>query len=179
MRAARCSRWFSASSPSRPRSSTADMAEFDSFRTARWLRTFHLVLQGILLSTFLAGLNYVVRDHPVRFDLTQHHSYSLSAETLSYLHLDRPVRIVATFTDTTENPEVRGLLREYVTATESNYDPRSGRDGRIAVEYLDVYQNRRRAEELGIGTSNALVLLSGDRPRTLLVDELYRYNKNK
>src|SRR6185369_2980182 len=117
-RAAPCSRWFSASSPSRPRSSIADMAELDSFRTARWLRTFHLVLQGLLLSTFLAGLNYVVRDHPLRFDLTQHHSYSLLAQTLSYRHdLERPVRIVATFTDTTENPELRGLLREYATAT--------------------------------------------------------------
>lgn len=155
------------------------MAELDSFRTARWVRTLHLVLQGLLLFTFLAGLNYVVRDHPLRFDLTQHRSYSLSPETLSYLHLERPVRIVATFTDTTENPEVRGLLREYATATEGNYDPRRGIDGRITVEYLDVYQNRRRAEELGIAQPDALVLMCGDRPRTLLVDELYRFNKKK
>jgi hypothetical protein len=154
-------------------------APSDSFRTVRWLRTMHLVLQGALLLTFLAGLNYVARDHAARFDLTQHHSFSLSPETLSYLHLERPVRIVATFTDTTENPEVRGLLREYAYATEASYDPRSGRDGRITVEYLDVYQDRRKAEDLGIAQPNALVLLCGDRRRALLVDELYVFNKNK
>jgi hypothetical protein len=155
------------------------MAELDSFRTARWVRTLHLVLQGVLLFTFLAGLNYLVRDHPLRFDLTQHRSYSLSPETLSYLHLERPVRIVATFTDTTENPEIRGLLREYATATEGNYDPRRGLDGRITVECLDVYQNRRRAEDLGIAQPNALVLICGDRRRALLVDELYHLNAKK
>ncbi len=155
------------------------MPELDSFRTARWVRTLHLVLQGVLLFTFLAGLNYLVRDHPLRFDLTQHRSYSLSPETLSYLHLERPVRIVATFTDTTENPEVRGLLQEYKTATEGNHDPSRGLDGRISVEYLDVYQNRRRAEDLGIAQPNALVLMCGDRRRALLVDELYHLNAKK
>ena len=42
------------------------MAQLDSFRSVRWIRTFHLVLQGVLLFTFLAGLNYVARDYPVR-----------------------------------------------------------------------------------------------------------------
>ncbi len=155
------------------------MADAHSFRTVRWLRTFHLVLQGTLLLTFLAGLNYLARDHPLRFDLTQHHSYSLSPETLSYLHLERPVRIVATIGDSAEYPEVRGLLREYASATEGNHDPGGGRDGRITIEFLDVYQNRRRAEELGIAQTNALVLFCGDRPRVLHVDELYRFNKKK
>ena len=98
------------------------MAETNSFRTARWLRTLHLVLQAGLLLTFLAGLNYLARDHPLRFDLTQHRSYSLSPETLSYLHLERPVRIIATIPENTENPEVRGLLREYATAANSLFD---------------------------------------------------------
>lgn len=148
------------------------MSEPNSFRTTRWLRTFHLVVQGVLLLTFLAGLNYVARDHPVRFDLTQHRSYTLSPETLSYLHLERRVRIIATFTDTTENPEVRGLLNEFKAATENS-------PGRVTVEYIDVYQDRRQAEELGIAQANALVLICGDQRRALFVDELYRYNAKK
>ncbi len=148
------------------------MAELDSFRTTRWLRTLHLALQSVLLLTFLAGLNYVARDHPWRTDLTRHRSYSLSPETLSFLHLERPVDIYATFTDTTENPEVRGLLREYETATELDR-------GKIRVTYLDVYQDRRKAEDLGIATPNALVLVCGDRRHALLVDELYHLNKKK
>jgi hypothetical protein len=148
------------------------MAELDSFRTARWLRTLHLVLQGILLFTFLAGLNYVARDHPWRTDLTRHRSYSLSPETLSFLHLDRPVQIVATIGDSADYAEVRGLLQEYKAATE-------GTRGPITVNFIDVYQDRRKAEDLGIATPNALVLKCGDRRHTLLADELYHLNKKK
>ena len=144
----------------------------DSFRTARWLRTLHLLVQGMLLLTLLAGVNYAARNHPWRQDLTRHRSYSLSPETLSYLRLERPVRMVATFTDPAEYPEARGLLREYVTATESGTAP-------ITVEYIDVYQDRRKAEELGVAQPNALVLFCGDRRHALLVDELYHLNKNK
>lgn len=150
------------------------MALADSFRTARWFRTFHLVLQAALFLLFAAGLNYVARDHAWRFDLTKNRSFSLSPETLSYLHLDRPVHIIATLSDSTENPEVRGLLREFVYATATNYDPKGGRDGRITVDYVDVYQKRRKAEEFGVEQPNAVVFLCGDRRSTVLVEELYR-----
>jgi hypothetical protein len=149
------------------------MALADSFRTARWFRTFHLVLQAVLFLTFFAGLNYVANDHPKRFDLTKYRSYSLSPETLSYLHLEHPVHIIVTLSDGIENPEVRGLLREFVYATATSYDPKSGRDGRITVDYVDVYQNRRKAEEFGVEQPNAVVFLCGDRRRTVLVEELY------
>jgi ABC-type uncharacterized transport system involved in gliding motility auxiliary subunit len=152
------------------------MAVVDSFRAARWTRTLNLVLQAILFLSLFGGLNYLARNHPWRFDLTQQRRYSLSAETLSYLHnLPRPVRIVVTLTDDPENPEIaqvyrdmRGLLREYSYATEGD-DNR-----RITVEYIDVYQRRRDADQLGVDEANQVVVMCGDRRRSIVLGDVYK-----
>jgi hypothetical protein len=139
-----------------------------SFRTVRWIRTINLVLQAVLFLTLFGGLNYVAKNYAWRFDLTTHRKFSLSPETQSYIgNLDRPVHIVVTRSDDEESPEVKGLLQEFVYATKS-------RDvGRITVETLDIYQDRRRSEELGIETSGVIVLLSGDKRRIVRLPELY------
>jgi hypothetical protein len=67
------------------------------------------------------------------------------------------VRIVVTLNAEATNPEVRGLLQEYRFATESN------RDGAIKLYYIDVYQNRRSAEPLGLDKPDLILLLAGDR----------------
>jgi ABC-type uncharacterized transport system involved in gliding motility auxiliary subunit len=147
----------------------------ESFRAVRWLRTFNLVLQAILFLTFFGGLNYVAKNHAwKRFDLTKHRKFSLSPETLSYAkNLQRPVHIILTVSPDTDNPEVRGLLDEYVYATEDR--PAA----RISKELLDVYQSRRRAEELGIEQADVLVLLSGGKARIVRVDDLYTLKNKK
>jgi ABC-type uncharacterized transport system involved in gliding motility auxiliary subunit len=138
------------------------MSSPDSFRTARWLRTINLVLQAVLFLTFFGGLNYLARNHPWRRDLTQHRSFSLSPETLSYLRqLERPVQIVVT------------ILREYVQATDANAV------GKISVKYLDVYQNRREAEAFGLESSDIILLRCGEQSRLVPLAELYRINRNK
>jgi hypothetical protein len=163
------------------------MSTLDSFRTARWLRTLNLVLQAGLFVSFFCGLNYLALHHAWRFDLTQHRHYSLSPETLSWLqNLKNPVRVIVTIPEDTEDSElaaalldIRGLMREYVYATATNYDPKSNHDGRVTVEYLDVYQRRREADQLGIDQPNAILLLCGDHPPTAVpLGELYRF-KNK
>lgn len=149
----------------------------DGFRTARWLRTINLVLQAVLFLTLFGGLNYLARSYAWRFDLTRQRAHSLSPETASYLReLDRPVRIVATFTADTDNPEVaqayrdlNGLLREYIYTTENRPA------GRITVDYIDVYQRRREADQLGLDQPNVLVFISGDQRRVVTLDELYRF----
>lgn len=149
------------------------MAQFDSFRAARWVRTLNLLLQGVLFLTFFAGLNYVARNHPWRKDLTRNRQFSLSPETLSYVkNLQRPVDITVTLSEDNNSPEVRGLLDEFVHASESNPA------GRITTRYIDVYQDRRKAEELGIEMPNVVLLRSGDKTRAVKVEELYRM-KNK
>ncbi|MBA4137876.1 MAG: ABC transporter [Opitutus sp.] len=152
----------------------------DSFRTARWIRIVNLLLQAVLFLALFGGLNYIALNHSWRWDLTKNRRYSLSAETESYLkRLDQPVRVVVTFTDDTESNEIAqayrdltGLLREY------NYATRNNANGQVRVDFLDVYQRRRDAEALGIDQPNAVVVIAGDRRRTVTIDELYRI-KNK
>src|SRR5213082_1323471 len=109
------------------------MSPLDSFRAVRWLRTFNLVLQSVLVLSFFAGLNYVAKNHAWRFDLTKHHTFSLSPETLAYVKdLERPVHIIVTQSPDTDNPEVRGLIDEYVYATEDRPA------GKITKEVIDV-----------------------------------------
>lgn len=144
-----------------------------SFRTVRWLRILNLLLQAVLFVTLFGGLNYVATNHATRLDLTRGRKFSLSAETLSYVrNLNRPVRIVMTTGGEDENPEVKGLIDEYVHATEDRGA------NRIAKETVDIYQNRRRAEELGLNQPGVLLLLSGDRRRVEPIDNLYTL-KNK
>ena len=145
----------------------------DSFRVARWLRTLNLVLQAILFLTFFGGLNYVARNHAWRFDLTRQRKFSLSPETLSYIkNLSAPVRIIVTASEDSDNPEVHGLLDEYVYASASNPA------GPITAEYLDVYRDRRRAGELGVEQSDIVALVSGDKRRVVPLNDLYTI-KNK
>ena len=150
------------------------MPSLESFRAVRWLRTINLVLQAALVVSFFGGLNYVARNHAWRFDLTKQRKFSLSAETLSYVkNLQRPVHIIVTTSAESDNPEINGLIDEYVYATEGRTA------GRITRETLDVYQNRRRSEEVGVDQAGIIVLLSGDKRRFVTFDELYTFKEKK
>ncbi len=141
----------------------------DSFRATRWIRTLNLVLQAILFLTFIGGLNYLAGVHVWRKDLTRYRRYSLSPETLSYLgELSRPVHIVITTDEKSDNPEVDGLLREYVNATEGNVG------GQVTVENVDIYQDRRKTEKYGVDRAGIILLLCGDKQRALTVNDLYQ-----
>ena len=153
----------------------------DSFRTARWIRTINLVLQALLFLALFAGLNYLALNHAWRFDLTAHQRYSLSPETKSYLeNLERPVQIVATFTDEADDSAVAqayrdlsGLLREYSYLTENNPS------GRVTAEFIDVYQERRKADELGIDQPNVVLLICGEKRQRLTLSDFYEVKDRK
>src|SRR6478736_5423913 len=151
------------------------MAYYDSFRAARWIRLINLILQAVLFLTLFAGLNYVALNHAWRFDLTQGRRHSLSAETRSYLdNLGRDVRIVVTLTPDSASEEltqtfndISSLLREYAYLTRNN--PK----GKIELRYLDVYQNRREAEDLNLDQPNQVILLSEGRRRIMTLADFY------
>lgn len=150
------------------------MSSSDSFRTARWIRTFNLVLQAVLFLTLFGGLNYLASNYHWRKDLTQHRRFSLSPETQSYLQqLNRSVKIYVTLSEDNDATEVRGILREYVTATDSKPV------GKIEVKYLDIYKDRREAEALGLETPDVLVLKCEEKAHAVTLTELYRYTKTK
>jgi hypothetical protein len=159
------------------------MLPIESYRAARWLRTINLVLQAVLFLTLFSGFNYLALHYHWRYDLSQHRRFSLSPETISYLgELKRPVRIVVTLTPDSENPDavqayhdVQNLLREYLYNTATSADARSGRDGRISVDYLDVFQKRREAEALGVDQPDLILFLCGENHTTLRVNDLYEY----
>jgi hypothetical protein len=145
------------------------MPPFESFRAARWVRLANLVLQAVLVLSLFAGLNYVAGNHPGRFDLTQYRRFTLSPETVAYLRdLNRPVQIVVTTAEEKVTPELRGLLREYVYATEGNAN------SQITVRYLDIYLFRSEAERLGLTEPDVIWVRCGDKPRVLRMNELYR-----
>lgn len=151
----------------------------DSFRAARWIRMINLLLQAAFFLTLFAGLNYLALNHAWRFDVTASQRHSLSPETKSYLErLERDVTVIVTLTENNENEEkaqafrdVSGLLREYTYLT------RDRSPGRITVRYVDVYQNRRDAEALGVEQPDVVVLQS-DRGRSVkTLDDLYVIKK--
>ncbi len=151
----------------------------DSFRAARWVRLINLILQAVLFVTFFAGLNYIARKHTWRFDLSETHRQSLSPETLSYLsQLEQPVRIIVTLTEDRENAEIAQAFRD-ISALLREYSYTGARNdrGKINVEYLDVYQNRKMAEELNLETANIVLLLSGEHRRVLLPADFYQTKK--
>jgi hypothetical protein len=147
-----------------------------SFRSARWLRTAHLLAQAILVLTLVGGLNYLATFHSWRFDLSRHNRHSLSPETRSYLReLPAPVKIIVTLTDSDDNDsiaqayrDVRSLLRDYAEASAAN--PKAP----VTVEYVDVYQNRAAAQKNGIDQPNLILVTSGDKKRSVGLTELYK-----
>ena len=157
------------------------MHSYDSFRAARWIRFINLVLQAGLFLTLFLGLNFLALNHSWRFDLTQSRRHSLSAETRSYLEqLDRDVRIIVTIPkENTEEElnqafhDISGLLTEYT------YLSRNHAKGKIEVRYLDVYQNRKDTEALGLDTPNQVVLISDDHRRVLSLADFYQTRKSR
>ncbi|MDF9827278.1 hypothetical protein M2103_001988 [Ereboglobus sp. PH5-5] len=162
------------------------MKFFESFRATRWLRSTNLVLQALLFVAFFGGLNYLALQYSWRFDITQLRKHTLSAETRAYLtQLDQPIRVVVTLPKSASpddheapadldqiNNDVAGLLREYTYALETNAKVD------FRVDYIDVYQRPREAEQLGL-EPNAIYFFSGQRPRKVGVDALYRYKNNQ
>ncbi len=145
------------------------MSLFESFRAARWIRLANLVLQAVLFVTLFAGLNYLASNHPWgRLDLTQGGRFSLSPETLAFLKdLTSPVSIVVTTKEAEASPELRGLLREYVYATEDGPGP-------VTVDYLDVYERHREVQQLGVEEPGVILLRCNANHTILRLDELYR-----
>lgn len=152
----------------------------DSFRAARWIRFINLLLQALLFLALFAGLNYMALHHAWRFDVTANRRHSLSPETKAYLErIERDVAITVTLTDSADSEEIAqayrdisALLREYSYAT-------SGKNkGRLSVRFVDVYQNRREAEALGVADQPNIVQLSSEgHTRRLLLDDLYLIKK--
>ena len=153
----------------------------ESFQTNRLARLVNIILQTLLIIILFAGLNYLGLKYFQRNDLTRGRVYSLSAETISYLRqLDEPVRVIVTLIEEEGEPEmkrmyreVRAVLREFAYATRDN--PAAS----IDIEFLNVYQQRRRAELLGVEEPNMVLFVAGEKRKAVFPNDLYKTEDRK
>ena len=154
------------------------MAALEDFHTANWFKRINRILQILLSVTFVAGLNYFATRHFARFDLTHHHIYSLSPETLAYIsQIEEPVKIIVTIPPDSEEPDlnllfkyVSNLLKEYV------YAGRNGNEKKIEVQFVDIYKEIKKADAIsrayGIEQPYEILVVSGNRKRSLLPTDI-------
>lgn len=154
-------------------------SRFNEFRFARRFRATNRVVQIILGLSLIIALNFLASKYFRRIDLTQSGSYTLAPETKAYIReLKEPVQIIVTIPNNTDVPEsvqihqhLQKLLREYQAT--------GMQDGErfIEVEFVDIYRQRKRAQELAnrykLTQENVIVVAKGQRTREIRQADLY------
>ena len=150
--------------------------------TFTWVKRIKLVnrwLQGILATAFIVGLNFLASEAYWRSDLTMNARYSLSPESAALVKaLATPVEVIVTLTEQADENiynDVRRMLDEYAQTSQAEGD------GSLSVEYVDIYRQRARAQELvslhGLDSENAILFVSGERRRRIDHSKLYEVNE--
>jgi ABC-type uncharacterized transport system involved in gliding motility auxiliary subunit len=157
------------------------MAAFDNFRLAKRFRRGNRFLQIVLSLTLVVGINYLAARYYTRIDLTRDQQFSLSPETVAYLKkMVSPVDIIVTYT-----PEANSVFFNFVQNLLKEYTIQSRLHGEdmVRVEYVNIYQQRRRARELvvryGIQEENQIVVVSGDRQVEISRTDLFEVEGNE
>ena len=156
------------------------MSKLEDFKVSRWFNTSHSIFQFLLVCSFFIGLNTLSISHFKRFDLTSNQLYSLSPETISYIQeIDEPLKIIVTKSadDSSSDlgsyyADVENLVKEYV------YQAQKAGKGPIEAEYINVFQQTRRAQELadefGINQPNLIIFATENKHRIITPDEVYK-----
>ncbi len=164
------------------------MSRMEEFSYARWVLRINRLVQICLFVLLVAAVNYIASRSFERFDLTRNNRYSLSAETLAYLdQVNQPVRIIVTTPPESAPEEMRfifrqvsRLLREYELASRQD----KGGEQMIDVEYVNVYRQSEKAEELvnkfGISPDqdNVIVVSSGARYKQVLPLDVWKTDES-
>lgn len=161
------------------------MRRWESFQVANRLKAAHHWVQVILILSLIIGINTLALNHFIRYDLTESHRFALSPETRAYLaEIREPVQIVVTIPEQSPRAEEQVLFR-YVEQLLREYAYQSRRSGErlITVEYVDIYKDLARADELarehGLDQVNAILVRSGDRRRLVRADELITFENRR
>jgi hypothetical protein len=154
------------------------MSILHSYQFSNRLRHLNRLAQIALTLLLIAGINYGAMRWYQRTDLAYRRGEHLSPETLAYLReLDQPVRFIVTIPRASPRNEEQ-LLHRYVSTLLHNYayHGRRGAESLIAIEYVDLYKDLARAEQLardhGLNQPNSILVMSGDRKRILRAEEL-------
>ena len=158
---------------------------FNEFRLIRRLGIANRLLQILFGIILILALNFLAAKYFSRIDLTESGTYTLAAESKAYIHeLSDVVDIIVTIPDNPEVPEsqqihqhLRKLFREFLAA--GTIDGQSY----IRVEYVDIYRQRKRAEELSsqynIDQENVIIVAMGERVSEIRQVDLYEVKDNK
>ncbi len=151
------------------------MSFIESFQSNRIADRLHAIVQFLLVFMILAAINAIAMRSYTRFDTTLNRSFTLSAQTVAYLQqLQQPINIIVTLTDQSRDLGIRGIYQDVKSLlSEYEYETRNQGENRVRIEYLDIYQQARRAKELGITEENAIVFNPRSQNKIVRIDELY------
>lgn len=151
------------------------MSIIESYQSNRIADRLHAIVQFLLVFMILAAINTIAMRSYTRIDTTLNRSFTLSAQTVAYLQqLQQPIHIIVTLTDQSRDLGIRDIYHDVKSLlSEYEYETRNQADNRVRVEYLNIYQQARRAKELGISEENAIVFNPGAQGKVVQIDELY------
>ncbi len=158
---------------------------FNEYRVARRFHVANRIVQIILGLCLVASLNYLAAKYFTRIDLTQSGTYSLSPESKAHIRaLEEPVSIIVTIPN---DPEVAELkqIHQHLSKLLREYEAEGMKVGKayINIEFLDIYQQRKRAQDLRnkykLTQENIILIAMGERTREIRQAELYEVADNQ
>lgn len=158
---------------------------FNEYRVARRFHVANRIVQIILGLCLVASLNYLAAKYFTRIDLTQSGTYSLSPESKAHIRaLEEPVSIIVTIPN---DPEVAELkqIHQHLSKLLREYEAEGMKVGKayINIEFLDIYQQRKRAQDLRnkykLTQENIILIAMGERTREIRQAELYEVAENQ
>lgn len=152
---------------------------FNEFRYARRFRLANRTVQIVLGLCLIASLNFLAAKYFGRIDLTQSGTYTLAPESKAYIReLEEPVEIIVTIPKDPDIPELV-QIHQHLEKLFREYEATGMIDGEahILVEYVDIYRQRKRAQEIATKYSltqeNIILVAKGDRKREIRQGDLY------
>lgn len=154
------------------------MPKQENFKNVMWIKRLNLTAQIVLSILLVIGLNVLASRHYHRFDFNRAHRYALSPETIAYIQqLKDPIDIIVMLSEHRPGgPEVlgdvRALLREFA------YQGRSQPFDKIHVQYIDIFQQRKKAEEMvhryNLPQEDVIIVACRDKQHLLQDSDLYQ-----
>lgn len=155
------------------------MAHWEAFQHANRIRAINVTAQIILSISFVLGLNYLAFEHYIRTDVTQGRINSLSPESQFFVEQidpEEPVKIIVTLAR--DGDEVDAMVYDMVGDLLEEYENAGRASGgqRIVLEYVDIYRDRARTQELkniySLDQANLVIVTSGNQQQLLLPGDL-------
>ncbi|MFT4902042.1 MAG: ABC-type uncharacterized transport system involved in gliding motility auxiliary subunit [Lentimonas sp.] len=161
------------------------ISRFNEFRLARRFRVINRSVQILLGISLIFALNFLAAKHFSRTDLTESGSYTLAPESKAYIReLEEPLKVIITIPKDPDVPELvqihqhlEKLLREYVA------EGMRGGKAYVEVEFVDIYRQRKRAQELSnqynLSQENIILVAMGERVREIRQADLFEVKDNE